>query len=100
MAKTTKTLLTLSIASLIIGLIFVTGIINVQSTAAWYVSLPLGAVCFGLFLIFKMLETETALYDDEHQLHTASATAAVTDNEKPQNGAYSTHGREASHATR
>jgi hypothetical protein len=98
MTSTTKTLLTLSIASLIIGLMFVTGIVNVQNTAAWYVSLPLGAVSFGLFLIFRMLEKETALYDDEHQLH--PATTAVTANEKPQNSAYSMHSREGSHATR
>jgi hypothetical protein len=100
MATLTKKMLTLSIASFIIGLIFVTGIINVQSAADSYVFLPLGAVFFGLFLIFKMLEKEAALYDDEHPLHPAPRTMAATVNEQPKNGGYSMPGRHGSHATR
>ena len=33
-----------------------------------YLSLPLGAVIFGLFLIVSVLEKETALYDAENQI--------------------------------
>ena len=76
MAKTTKNLLVISIATLVLGLIFVTGIVNVQGTVALYVVLPLGAVFLGLFLIFRMLEKESALYDEEHQMHPASIKAA------------------------
>jgi fumarate reductase subunit D len=76
MAKTTKTLLVISIATLVLGLVFVTGIVNVQETVALYVVLPLGAVFLGLFLIFNMLEKESALYDEEHKLHPAPIKAA------------------------
>jgi hypothetical protein len=74
MGRMTKTLLIVSLAGLIAGLAFVTGLVNVQ-TAVWlYVALPAGAICFGLFLIAKLLEQETAQYDAEQRiLHAAAA---------------------------
>jgi hypothetical protein len=66
MTTTTK-LLCISLASLVVGLAFVTGIVNVQNTAAFYVALPLGAVFLGLFLISKLLEKEASLYDAEQR---------------------------------
>jgi hypothetical protein len=69
MTKTTKNLLILSIVCLLLGLLFVTGILNAQSMVALYVTLPLGAVFFGLFLIFRMLGKESSLYDEEQKEH-------------------------------
>jgi ABC-type nickel/cobalt efflux system permease component RcnA len=73
MGKTTKKLLILSLACLVMGLGFVTGVINVKELVGLYVALPLGAVFFGLFLIFRMLEKETSLYDDEHEMQLSAA---------------------------
>ena len=67
MSKTTKTLLALSLTGLVTGLAFVTGWVNVQNAVALYVALPAGAIFFGLFLIAKLLEKETAQYDAEQR---------------------------------
>ena len=73
MGRMTKTLLIVSLAGLIAGLAFVTGLVNVR-TAVWlYVALPTGAICFGLFLIAKLLEQETAQYDAEQRTLQAAA---------------------------
>jgi uncharacterized membrane protein len=75
-----KKLLVLSIVSLVIGLAFVTGVVNVQSMVAFYVALPLGAVLLGLSLIFRTFEKEAALYDEEHNANPAfREVAAATD---------------------
>jgi len=58
MTKTCKTLLTISL----IG--FVAGCANVLGG----VGTPIAAIFFGLFMIFKMLEKETALFDEEQRL--------------------------------
>lgn len=81
MTKTTKNLLGISIACLIIGLAFATGILNAQDVAALHIFLPLGAVFLGLFLIFRMLEKESALYDQEQEAPTGSGMAKVTTSE-------------------
>ena len=73
MGTMTKTLLIVSLAGLTAGLAFVTGLVNVQ-TAVWlYVALPAGAVFFGLFLIARLLEHETAQYDAEQRTLLAAA---------------------------
>ena len=73
MAKATKILLALSLAGLGIGLILVTGLVSAQNAVGFYVMLPAGAICFGLFLISKMLEKETAQFDQEERERLASA---------------------------
>jgi hypothetical protein len=83
MTKTTKNLLILSIVCLTSGMAFVTGIINVQNVVALYVALPAGAIFFGLFMIFKMLEKEASFYDEEHQGSSkAPTTARKTEEER------------------
>ena len=67
MTKITKSLLGLSIVGIGSGLVFVSGLINVQDKVAYYVSLPAGAIFFGLFLISLMLEKESAAYDAEQR---------------------------------
>src|SRR6266446_10126288 len=73
MARMTKTLLTVSLAGLITGLAFVMGLVNVQNAVGLYVALPTGAVFFGLFLIARLLEQETAQYDAEQRTLLAAA---------------------------
>ena len=68
MSKTTKTLLVLSLVGLVTGFAFVTDVVNVGDAVALYVALPVGAILFGLFLIFKMLEKEAAVHDAELRL--------------------------------
>jgi len=66
-----KKLFILAAVSIIVGLAFVTNIINVQSMAALYVALPLGAIFLGMALMFRSFEKEMALYDQEQQNHPA-----------------------------
>ena len=91
MTKTTTNLFCLAVACLILGLAFVTGIINAQNMVALYVTLPLGAVFFGLFLIFRMLEKEASLYDDEHEVHTANASVPAKKQEATSGCTCSSH---------
>ena len=77
MSKMTKFLLVLSLSCLTAGLVFVTGIINVGEAVGLYVTLPAGAILFGLFLISLSLQAESALFDEE-QRATATATASAT----------------------
>jgi len=69
-------LLIIAVASIVSGLAFVTGIVNVQNTVTLYVALPLGAVFLGLFLIFRIFEKEAALYDEEQHAHSVFPAAA------------------------
>ena len=68
MTKLTKMLLGISIAGFGSGLLFVTGLINVQDGVFWYVTLPAGAIFLGLFLISLFLEKEAAQFDLEERL--------------------------------
>jgi|ERR1043166_465801 ABC-type microcin C transport system permease subunit YejB len=84
MSKTTKTLLVLAVIGLVSGFVFVTGMVKVGDSVAWYITLPMGAIFLGLFLISKLLEKEVALHDMEQatviaspQKVTAGASAIV-----------------------
>lgn len=81
---TSKKLLYLSLVCLVAGLIFVTGIINVEAVVALYVALPAGAIFLGLFMIFKMLEKEASLYDAEFERHLAAEKTVSPVQAKPQ----------------
>jgi len=59
----TKILLGISLAAFVIGF----------ADILWGLGRPIGAVFFGLFLISKLLEKETALFDEEHHLRIALA---------------------------
>ena len=63
MTKTTKILLTVSLTAFAVGCTNVMGGIGT----------PLGAIFFGLFLIFRILEKEVALFDKEQELRIALA---------------------------
>jgi hypothetical protein len=66
MTKTTKILLVISLTAFALGF---TGVL-------WALGRPVGAICFGLFMISKVLEKETALYDQEQRLRLAEAIQA------------------------
>ena len=95
MTKITRRLLVISIVCLAAGLAFVTGIIDVRNAVALYVALPAGAILFGLFLIFKMLEKETLLYDEEQRAHQASAKSSTTVSTTKEERRHSRESREA-----
>jgi len=59
MKITTKVLLLISLTAWAIGL---------TTNVLWGISMPVGAICFGLFLIFKVLEKEVANFDEEQRL--------------------------------
>jgi hypothetical protein len=65
MTTTTKILLTISIAAFAIS---TTGVL-------WGIALPIGAITFGLFMIFKLLEKEAGLYDAEQHASAQKARA-------------------------
>lgn len=66
MSKLTKFYLALSVVCLVAGLLCVTRVINVGSSASLYIVLPAGAVFFGLFLTCLVMEKDTALFDQDH----------------------------------
>ena len=78
MTKLTKTLLGLAVAGIGSGLLFVTGTIHVQDNVFWYVTLPAGAIFFGLFLISLALAKETARFDEDERLAISRVAKADT----------------------
>ena len=68
MTKTTKILLTISLTAFALGFTNVAGGIGA----------PVGAIFFGLFLIFRILEKEMALFDKEQELRIALADSYKT----------------------
>ena len=94
MSRTTKTLLALAIAGLASGLLFVSGLIDVKLSAL-YVALPAGAIFFGLFLIFLMLDKEVRAYDKE-QASQPAVEPSSTASSKVQTPSGSTRPRLAS----
>ena len=74
MKTLTKSLLVLTITGFVLGLLFVTGVLNAGDAVGWYMTLPAGAIFFGLFLITLMLEKEVAKFDQEEQSRLAEAS--------------------------
>src|SRR5262249_47579353 len=85
MTTTAKTLLAISLTSFIIS---TTGVL-------WGFFLPVGAIIFGLFLIFNLLGKESALFDEEQQSRVSAAEKA-----KARPGIQETHGVPALSAAR
>lgn len=57
--KLKNVFLTISLVS------FAIGFISTGESIFWYLGLPVGAIFFGLFMIFMILEKETALLDEQ-----------------------------------
>lgn len=64
MTKLSKILLTVAVAGLAGGTV-IDSFGEGATSPAWTAVLPLGAICFGIFLIVFMLEKEVAAYDRE-----------------------------------
>ena len=45
---------------------FAIGFSNARPNVFFYLGLPLGAILFSLFLIFQLMEKESALYDEQN----------------------------------
>ena len=75
MTKTTKILLAVSLISFAMSL---TGVL-------WGLFLPVGAIFFGLFMVFNVLAKEMAVFDEEQRLRFAQAeknSARISDSQK------------------
>lgn len=70
MKKMTKVLLALFVLLLGVGLLFLTGIVNVSETPELYVLFPIGASLYGLFLISLVFEKQFAAADGEQSSRT------------------------------
>jgi hypothetical protein len=66
MTKVTKGLLVSAIVSLAGGLFVNSGLVDVDAVPGLYVLLPAGAIFLGMFLISRMLQHESAQYEQEH----------------------------------
>jgi len=66
MSKLTKLYLGLGVAFSIAGILINMGVIDTGDVSAWYMTLPLGAVFIGLFVIWLLLDKESARYDAEN----------------------------------
>jgi len=79
MTTKTKALLGISLTSFLIS---ATGVL-------WGLFLPVGAIVFGLFIIFYMLGKESALFDEEQRLRRSLADKYASDSrssQKPSDG--------------
>jgi hypothetical protein len=86
MGKLTKFLLALALAGLGSGFVFVSGLVKVDQVPALYVTLPAGAIFFGLFLISLMLEKESARFDQEHSQHAGQSSKEPPDTTREPRG--------------
>jgi hypothetical protein len=57
--RVTKILFALTIINLVAGLLFVTGVIDIDEIPDLYVPFPAAASCFGMFFIWLIMEKET-----------------------------------------
>jgi len=57
---------------------FAIGFSNARPSVFFYLGLPLGAILFCLFLIFQLMEKESALYEQEHRTPEPARQAAST----------------------
>ncbi len=69
MSKLPKIMLVLMIFNFLAAGLFLTGLVNVSSVSALYVTFPLGATFYGLFLIAHLLEKETVAFDADQHRH-------------------------------
>lgn len=66
MSRTTMRLLVVAVLGLVAGLILTTGSFHFKHGAAvLYVVLPVASILFGLFLMFRVFESESEAFDRE-----------------------------------
>ena len=71
MLKWKYAILSLSLIELAIGFS------NARPNVFFYLGLPLGAILFSLFLIFQLMEKESALYDEQNRAVAPAQPAAT-----------------------
>jgi len=74
MKTTTKLLLFISLTAWLIGL---------TTNVLWGIGMRIGAIFFGWFLIFKLLEKEVAQFDEEQRRRLASIARHSADIPNP-----------------
>ena len=85
MKKITKVLLALTVVLLGVGLLFLTGIVNVSEMSELYVLFPIGASLYGLFLISLVFEKRFAAGAAEEEAQTQRDRVSAA-GEKGRNG--------------
>lgn len=73
MSRLTKIMLELTIANSVASVLFLTGMVNVSDIPGFYVTFPLAAVFYGMFIICRFLEKEVAAFDVEQRAHQSHA---------------------------
>src|SRR5262245_3337100 len=78
MTRLPKVLLAVSLIAFAIASVTAFG--NLEVPVGWTAMMPLGAVCFGLFLVTFLLQQEVARFDEEERarLELANGCAATT----------------------
>ncbi|HTX22302.1 MAG TPA: hypothetical protein VMD27_10675 [Candidatus Aquilonibacter sp.] len=59
-------MLELTIINCVTSALFLTGIVNVSDAPGFYVTFPLAAILYGMFLICRMLQKDVVEFDAEH----------------------------------
>jgi len=59
-------MLELTIINCVASALFLTGIVNVSDAPGFYVTFPLAAILYGMFLICRMLQKDVVEFDAEH----------------------------------
>jgi hypothetical protein len=77
MTKLPKFFLTVSLTTFALGTIVCFTSLTVHPS--WMVAMPLGAVFFGLFLNAYMLQSETAIFDEEEARKRTPRTRNIAD---------------------
>ena len=83
MTRIPKVLLAVSLTAFAVGSVVTYG--NPEIPVGWTVAMPLGAVCFGLFLVTFMLQREVARHDEEERARLALAEHCAA---KPSDAAF------------
>jgi hypothetical protein len=89
MSKLAKIMLVLMVVNFVAAALFLTGLVNISNVPGLYVTFPLGATFYGLFLIAQVLEKEVAGFDQEQRRHQHPASG-----EEASASAKSIHGHE------
>jgi hypothetical protein len=69
MGRLAKISLVLMIINGVAAVLFLTGIVDVSSVPGFYITLPLAAVLYGMFVIFRAFEKDAAKTDEEQHVY-------------------------------
>jgi ABC-type nickel/cobalt efflux system permease component RcnA len=75
MSRLTKMMLAALIINIVASALFLSGVVNISAVPGFYVAFPLVAICYGMFLISRMLQKDVAQFDAEQREHHDQAVA-------------------------